>query len=70
MTTDNPWVDVLLASGGYITIGGSVVAVLRNKSFWDFMTHVVDVLNERSLVKDPKKARRAAKLRHGNFGKK
>ena len=70
MTAVNYLVDVLSASGGYLTIGGIAVAVLRNKPLWDFLTHVVDVLNERSLVKDPKKARRAATLRHGSSRKK
>lgn len=65
-------VDMLLASGGSIVVSVimGVLIALRNKPFWDFMTHVVDVIDDRRLSKDPERAQRVEELRRARHGNK
>jgi len=65
-------VDMLLASGSSIftSVAVVVLVVLCRKHFWDFLKHVVDVLDDRTLAKDPERARRVAELRRARNGNK
>ncbi|MBT1633110.1 hypothetical protein [Curtobacterium flaccumfaciens] len=63
-------VDMLLAYGSSIltSILVGVLAVLSSKHLWDFLKHVVNVIDDRTLAKDPERARRVAELRRARHG--
>ena len=65
-------VDMLLASGGsFLTSAfAGVLIVLASKHLWDFLKHVVNVIDDRTLAKDPERARYVAKLRRARHGNK
>jgi hypothetical protein len=44
--------------------------VLAGKHLWDFLKHVVNVICDRTLAKDPERARREAKRRRARHGNK
>jgi hypothetical protein len=68
-------VDMLTASGGttltgVIAVVLVVLGVLLRKQVLDFAKHVIDVIDDRTLAKDPERARIVAELRRARRGQK
>lgn len=68
-------VDMLTAFGGTILTGiiavvAPVLGFLLRKQVVELIRHIVDVVDDRTLAKDPKRARIVAELRRARFGKK
>ncbi|MBF4629296.1 hypothetical protein [Curtobacterium flaccumfaciens] len=68
-------VDMLTAFGGtiltgVITVIPSVLGFLLRKQVAELVKHVVDVVDDRTLAKDPERARIVAELRRARLGKK
>lgn len=65
--------DMLTASGASSLVSfvaAVIFGLVASKPFWGFLGHAVDVIDEHLLAKNPKRARRVAKLRRARFGKK
>ncbi|MFJ7288651.1 hypothetical protein ACIQUC_10075 [Curtobacterium sp. NPDC098951] len=68
-------VDMLTAFGGTILTGiiavvAPVLGFLLRKQVTELIKHIVDVVDDRTLAKDPERARIVAELRRARFGKK
>jgi hypothetical protein len=69
-------VDMLTASGGtaaltgVIAIVGAVLSVVLSKQVVALIQHVIDVIDDRTLAKDPERARIVAELRRARRGQK
>ncbi|ROR28854.1 hypothetical protein EDF63_3446 [Curtobacterium sp. JUb34] len=72
MPVTSTQVDMLLASGSSIltSVIVGVLAVLSSKHLWDFLKHVVNVIDDRTLANNPERARRVAELRRARRGNK
>ncbi|KQR27138.1 hypothetical protein ASF75_14800 [Curtobacterium sp. Leaf154] len=65
--------DMLTASGvsPLVSFAAAVIlGLVASKPFWGFLGHVVDVIDEHLLARNPERARRVAKLRRARLGKK
>ncbi|MGN7222353.1 hypothetical protein ACTHQN_05785 [Curtobacterium flaccumfaciens] len=69
-------VDMLTASGGtaaltgVIAVVGAVLSVVLPKQVVALIQHVIDVIDDRTLAKDPERARIVAELRRARRGQK
>ncbi|WP_439689615.1 hypothetical protein ACRQ4C_00135 [Curtobacterium sp. SP.BCp] len=68
-------VDMLTAFGGTILTGiiavvAPVLGFLLRKQVTELIKHIVDVVDDRTLARDPERARIVAELRRARFGKK
>jgi len=69
-------VDMLTASGGtaaltgVIAVVGAVLSVVLPKQVVALIQHVIDVIDDRTLAKDPERARIVAELRRARRGHK
>jgi hypothetical protein len=68
-------VDMLTASGGttltgVIAVVLVVLGVLLRKQVLEFAKHIIDVIDDRTLAKDPERARIVAELRRARRGQK
>lgn len=67
-------VDMLMASGGTaaltgaIAVVGAVLSVVLPKQVVALIQHVIDVIDDRTLAKDPERARIVAELRRARRG--
>lgn len=65
-------VDMLTAFGGTILTGiiTVVLGFLPRKQVVELVKHIVDVVDDRTLAKDPERAHIVAELRRARLGKK
>jgi len=66
-------VDMLTASGVsplVSFVAAVILGLVASKPFWGFLGHVIDVIDEHLLARNPERARRVAKLRRARLGKK
>ncbi len=65
-------VDMLTAFGGTILTGiiTVVLGFLLRKQVVELVKHIVDVVDDRTLARDPERARIVAELRRCRLGKK
>ncbi|WP_284754823.1 hypothetical protein [Curtobacterium sp. ME-Dv--P-122a] len=69
-------VDMLTASGGtaaltgVIAFVGGVLSVVLSKQVVALIQHVIDVIDDRTLARDPERARIVAELRRARRGQK
>ncbi|WP_453985636.1 hypothetical protein [Brevibacterium casei] len=69
-------VDMLMASGGtaaltgVVAVAGGVLSVVLPKQVVTLIQHVIDVIDDRMLAKDPERARIVAELRRARRGQK
>ncbi|OII28864.1 hypothetical protein BIV03_01020 [Curtobacterium sp. MCBA15_016] len=68
-------VDMLTAFGGtiltgVITVVLTVLGFLLRKQVAELIKHIVDIIDDRTLAKDPERARIVAALRRARLGKK
>ncbi|PZE86114.1 hypothetical protein DEJ00_17785 [Curtobacterium sp. MCLR17_039] len=69
-------VDMLMASGGtaaltgVIAVVGGVLSVVLSKQVVALIQHVIDVIDDRTLARDPERARIVAELRRARRGQK
>lgn len=65
-------VDMLTAFGGTILTGiiTVVLGFLLRKQVVELVKHIVDVVDDRTLAKDPERAHIVAELRRARLGKK
>ena len=69
-------VDMLTASGGIaaltgvIAVVGGVLSAFLSKQVVALIQHVIDVIDDRTLAKDPERARIVAELRRARSGQK
>lgn len=67
-------VDMLTASGGtavltgVIAVVGGVLSAFLSKQVVALIQHVIDVIDDRTLAKDPERARIVAELRRARRG--
>lgn len=67
-------VDMLMASGGtaaltgVIAVVGGVLSVVLSKQVVALIQHVIDVIDDRTLARDPERARIVAELRRARRG--